>query len=72
MKYSEISSWKVIESAKDESSYIKLYYKDGTKTAFRFLDQESKNTNVIPLILKFIKSYNEAKNDAVKIYLRKT
>lgn len=72
IKYSEISSLKVIESSKDDSSFIKLYYKTGTKTVYRFLDQISKNTNVIPLILKYMKSYNEEKNAAEKIYLRKT
>ncbi len=72
IKYSQINSLMVIESAKDDSSFIKLYFKDGTKSVYRFLDQQDKDTNVVPAILKFIKSYNETKNNVENIYLRKT
>jgi hypothetical protein len=67
-KFEEISSFKASDSAKDDSAFVKLFLKDGRTAYYTFLGQGEENgKDVIEVLAKFIKAYNETQQKGKKI-----
>ena len=68
-RYDEIKSYKVWDSAKDDSTFLKLALKNGGKVSYTFWGQkEGDDENSIVVNLhRCIKSYNETRDEGSKI-----
>lgn len=70
-KYDEIESYQMIKSGYDYSSFIKLYFKDGSKIGYTFLEQRnSDNSGIIYKISEYIREYNASSADNNNILLK--
>lgn len=69
--FSEIKSFKIINSAKDDSSFLKINFKNGNNVAYTFLGQGKvgSRTDITELVVNYIHSYNNAQNGKGKIIL---
>jgi hypothetical protein len=70
-RFGEIKSFKVINSTKDDSSFLKINFKNGNKAAYTFLGQgkNDSNTDITNLVVNYIHSYNGAQSETEKITL---
>ena len=67
-KFEEINSFKASDSAKDDSAFVKLYLNDGRTAYYTFLGQGEENgKDVIEVLARFIRSYNETQQEGKKI-----
>jgi hypothetical protein len=70
-RLSEIKSFKAINSTKDDSSFLKINFKNGNKAAYTFLGQgkNDSNTDITNLVVNYIHSYNSTQSESEKITL---
>ncbi len=71
IKYSDIKSFRGINSSKDDSAFIKLFLKNGDSVNYTFLNQgkASNETDVIENLFTFINLYNANLKQEEKIVL---
>ena len=63
-KFSDIISYKTTDSAKDDSSFLKLNFINGSKVYYTFLEQDIDEKQCITWnVCKYIQSYNDTRND---------
>ena len=68
--FSDIASFRAIESFKDDSAYLKLFLRDGSSFKYNLIGQNKKE-NVVELIFAYFNDYNNSKpGDQHKITLR--
>lgn len=70
-RFGEIESFKAINSTKDDSSFLKINFKNGNKAAYTFLGQGKRDskTDITNLVVNYIHSYNSAQSESKKITL---
>ena len=70
--FDEIKSFKAINSTKDDSSFLKLVFKNEKSVVYTFLEQQSdgdKMTNIIELVNIRIRAFNAEESESFKIAL---
>jgi hypothetical protein len=69
--FSEIKSFKAINSAKDDSSFLKINFKNENKVSYTFLGQgkADRTTDITKLFVNYIHSFNNIQTGSEKITL---
>ena len=69
--FDQIDSFKIINSQKDDSSFLKISFKDKTNIAYTFVGQsnEGKSTDITELFMQYIHQYNRDHSEQEKITL---
>jgi len=70
-RFEEIKSFKALNSSKDDSSYLKINFKNGSKVAYTFLGQGKTGgeTDITKLMVNYVHSYNDSQIEDEKITL---
>lgn len=60
IRFDEIKSFKAMNSTKDDSSFLKINFKNGSKLSYTFLQQSKENTksSITSLVAEYIHLYN--------------
>jgi len=70
-RYSEIESYKAMNSSTENSSLLKLYLKNKEKVSYTFLEQKADDiSSVINVVSRYFQQYNQSVDENSKIALR--
>ena len=66
---SKLTSFKALDSAKDDSSFLKLLFADGRRVSYTFLGQgkEDGKDDIIEIVSQYIHAYNEQQDELGRI-----
>jgi hypothetical protein len=69
--YSQIQSFKVYNSTKDDSSFLKIVCKDRPSISYTFIGQSNDGniSNITSLFVKYVHAYNDQQEEQNKIIL---
>jgi 4-hydroxybenzoate polyprenyltransferase len=71
INYSQIQSFKVYKSTKDDSSFLKIVCKDRPSISYTFVGQSNDGniSNITSLFVKYVHAYNDQQEEQNKITL---
>jgi hypothetical protein len=69
IKYDQINAFRIIDSSKDDSSFLKFSFRNGESVTYTFIGQSAFNSsqNVSENLFEYINKYNANKNELDKI-----